>query len=511
MPASIVFRRACVLSLMITVLSFGVAEAAQDDAAQAIRPTRSVTHHSITIDGRRIRYQATAGTLVLRNDSDEAIGSMFYVAYTRDGVDKSRRPIAFAYNGGPGSASLWLHMGSFGPVRVVNNGAQPIGPAPYRLVDNAYSLLDKTDLVFIDAIDTGYSRIAGKGTTKDFFGVDEDVASFAQFIVRYVAENGRWNSPKYLLGESYGTTRSAALVHRLQSRDDMNFNGVILISTALNLQTQTFKPGNDLAYAIYLPTYAAVAWYHHALPSRPASLEAFLDDVEKFALGDYARALDRGALLGAAARQRILDRLHAYTGLSKRYLAKANLRVRPEQFEKELLAEHERTVGYLDARFTGPTMDPLSEGSQYDPSSAAISSAYVALLNQYLHDQLGYKSTDRYRADSGRAYYHWNWNHALNGYGPDWGGFLDVAPDLAEAMKKNPNLKVLVNSGYFDFATPFYAAVYTFHHLGLPAALQKNLRLERYPSGHMIYLKTSELIKLRHNIAAFIDATDNLR
>jgi carboxypeptidase C (cathepsin A) len=466
-------------------------------------PESVVTHHSITVGGQRIAYTARVGNIILRDTADEPIGSLFYTSYTMDGVkDATRRPITFAYNGGPGSSSIWVHMGAFGPRRVNIPDTTHTTPPPYDLVDNPYTILDKTDLVFIDPIGTGFSKPIGKGKGKDFWGVDQDARSLAQFVSRYLAQNERWNSPRYLLGESYGTTRSAALVNYLQGRDNMDFNGVILMSAVLDFQTITFDPGNDEPYILYLPSYAAVASYFGALQQKPADLTSFLDEVEHFATNDYATALLAGSKLSPARRDSILDRLQRYTGLSRDYLDKADLRVDPGEFEKELLRGHGEVVGRLDARFTGPTGDLLAQRAPYDPQSAAISSSYTSLFNHYLRTELGFGKDMQYVV-SGRVQ-PGDWTH---GQSRGWPGHTNVAVDLAEALQRNTHLQVLLNSGIYDLATPYYAAEYTMDHLGLPKELRDHIQIVEYDAGHMMYVHPESLAKLKSSIVSFIDRT----
>ena len=468
-----------------------------------VQPESVVTHHSITIGGQRIDYDARVGNIILRDTADNPIGSLFYISYTKQGVkDATHRPITFAYNGGPGSSSIWVHMGAFGPRRVSIPDTAHAPPPPYDLVDNQYTILDKTDLVFIDPIGTGFSKPIGKGKGKDFWGVDQDARSLAQFVSRYLSQNERWNSPRYLLGESYGTTRSAALVNYLQGRDNMDFNGVILMSAVLDFQTITFDPGNDEPYIMYLPSYAAVASYFHALPEEPKELRPFLKEVEHFATTDYAAALLAGSNLTPAARDSILERLHRYTGLSKEYLDKADLRVDAGEFEKELLREHGQVVGRLDARFTGPTGDLLAQRAPYDPQSADISSAYASVFNHYLHTELNFGKDKQYTV-SGNVR-PWDWTH---GQSRGWPGHTNVAVDLAEALQYNTRLQVLLNSGIYDLATPYFAAEWTMDHLGLPPELRAHIHEAEYDAGHMMYVHGPSLAKLKQNIASFIDQT----
>jgi len=481
-------------------------------AGQASEPREesSVTEHTIRIGGQTIAYRATAATMLLRNDSGAPIGSLYYTAYTRTdvGSDKSRRPLAFVYNGGPGSASAWLHMGAFGPRRVVTPDAAFAPPAPYQLVDNTSSLIDATDLVFIDPIGTGFSKPVGRGQGRDFWGLDEDAASLAQFAYNYVSRNGRWNSPKYLIGESYGTTRSAVLVNRLQSREGMDFNGVVLISSILDFETTAFAPGHDISYVLYLPSYAATAAYHGLIP-RPQNLTAFLDEVRRFAMTEYEAALDKGSALGAEELAAVRRRLAAYTGLSEDYLTRANLRVSLRQWMAELNRARGQNTGRLDARFTGPMRNLLTESGEGDPQSNAVTGAYTAAINSYLRDELRFGGDQRYSLSGGVQ---WNWNRAAaGGPGGGGGGGRNATPyvsgDLAAALAYNPNLRVEVENGYYDMATPFFATEYTMDHLGVPADLRSHVTMKYYEAGHMMYLREPDLVALKGNIAQFITAT----
>ncbi len=472
-------------------------------AAAVPKPIHATTHHTATIGGKRIDYDATVGNIILRNKDDEPIGELIYTAYTMSNVsDASHRPLMFAYNGGPGSASLWVHMGLLGPRRVDTPDGEHAAPPPYKLVDNPYSMLDKADLVFIDPIGTGFSKPVGKGKGSDFWGVDQDASSLAQFISRYLSEAGRWNSPRYLMGESYGTTRSAVLSATLQGRYSIDLNGVILLSSVLDFQTITFDAGNDMPFIMYLPSYAAVAWYHKALPNRAATLRPFLTEVEQFATHDYATALLAGGKLPTAERSRILDRLQVYTGLSRDYLDKADLRVTASQFEKELLREHGEVVGRLDARFLGETGSLLAENAPYDPQSSAISSPYVSLFNQYMHEELNFGRDRLYAVSGGTG--GWDWNH---GGGGGWPGHTNVATDLAQVLSQNPKMQVMLNSGLYDLATPYFAAEWTMDHLGVPAAVRKQITEAEYESGHMTYVHLPSLVQWKEKVGAFIDRT----
>jgi len=507
--------------LILLLMAYGVSAIAADKpeaknttatASTPPKEQKSVTQGSVTVEGKRIDYDATAGTIILKNDKGEPTGSMFYVAYTKRGVkNPQQRPVTFFYNGGPGSSTVWLHMGAFGPDRVVTADDTHTPAAPYQIVNNDYSLLDVTDEVFIDAMGTGYSRIidkdkGGVGKDKDFYGVDADTASFAQFISRYLSANGRWNSPKYLFGESYGTTRSAALVRYLQQHDSMDLNGVILLSSILDFRTASFNAGNDLPYETFLPSYAAVAWYHKKLPNPPAELQPFLKQVEHFAMTEYADALNQGNALSPSEFEKVANTLHDYTGLSTTYIEKANLRVTASQFMQQLLNDQDLTTGRLDARFTGPSMDPLSETPDYDPQSAAISSAYVSALNDYMQNTLKFETDKPYYPEK---FHKWDWKHVNPTNGQTWPGLPNVAVDLAAAMKYNPDLQVLVNNGYFDLATPYYGTIYTMEHLPIEKDLQDHVRMAYYDSGHMVYAHVPSLKKLHDNTAQFIKSTDN--
>ncbi len=492
----------------------------------------SVTQGSVTDRRhRRSRYQSEAGILVvhvkdpmdddpppLREDKSgppppqPPEAGMSYVAYFRGDKEDPHRPITFLYNGGPGSSTVWLHMGAFGPKRVVTADDTHSPAAPYRIIDNEYSLLDVSDLVFIDAPGTGFGHLRGTDKEKAFYGVDQDAHAFANFIVEFLSRHNRWNSPKYLFGESYGTTRSAALANILESEKSLDLNGIILLSQILNFDNSVdqpqFNPGVDLPYVLALPTYTATAWYHHKLPNQPAALEPLLQRSREF------RA-DR--LLAGAGGGLDLER-RAQIGRSPRgctttpvwpadYIERANLRVNGGEFEKTLLGS-EITTGRLDTRFAGPTIDPMSKEADYDPQSAAISSAYVSAFNDYVRTALKFGEKKTYKADhrSRQGLGHAAPAAGLAGQGP---GPVNVMPDLAVAMKQNPNLKVQLNGGYYDLATPYFAAVYELRQLPIQSALQGNIEMHFYTSGHMVYAHEPDLKALHANVAAFIEKTRN--
>jgi carboxypeptidase C (cathepsin A) len=463
----------------------------------------SVTDHTIRIGGQTIPYKAIASTTLLKNDKDEPTASMFSIAYTRSDVkDLSQRPISFIYNGGPGSASLWLHMGAFGPRRVVTKGAEPTGSGPYQLVDNGDCLLDKTDMVFVDPVGTGFSRAVGKAQNKDFWGVDPDVHSLAQFISIYLSRNSRWNSPKFLIGESYGTFRSVALGDYLQSHDGIYVNGIVLISSVLDLNTILFNTGDDMPYIFYLPSYAAAAWYYKTLKNRPDDLEAFLKDARQFAATDYAAALMKGSNLTDSEKSDIAQKLSSFTGLSEDYLIKADLRVTLGQFRAELDRGRGITVGRYDSRYSGPTYDLLTENAGYDPSFSAVRGAFTAAVNAYIRQDLKYNPEQTYQVLPSDVGENWDWKHNAK---PGEITTPNVEGDLVDALISNSSLQVQVENGYFDMATPFFATEYTMDHLGLPANLRSHIHFQYYDSGHMIYLNENALPKLKDNIAAFID------
>jgi carboxypeptidase C (cathepsin A) len=403
-------------------------------------------------------------------------------------------------------------MGAFGPRHVVTSTDAHTPAAPYALVNNGASLLDATDLVFIDAPGTGFSRIAGKDKEKAFFGVDPDAYAFADFISQFLTKYGRWNSPKYLFGESYGTPRSAVLINQLESERSIDFNGVILLSQILNFDLSpdrpTGNPGVDLPYQTALPTYAATAWYHHKLPGEHANLEALLQEVEQFAMGDYARALAAGSELSATDRAATADKLHQYTGLPVDYILKADLRIDGGEFRQTLQGSDGMTTGRLDTRFSGPDIDPLAQRADYDPQASALGSAYVSAFNDYVRNDLHYGGDKQFKPSIG-TFRTWNFQHQLPGQSEPGSSRQgsNVMPDLANAMKVNPNLKVQLNAGYFDLATPFYQGVYEMHHLPMPASLQANIEYHFYDSGHMVYAKDASLKLLHENVADFIRRT----
>ena len=517
--------------------SDGDSEKTEGGKFEAFKPESTSSTGTVSIGGQAVAYQAIAGTFIVHpKDWDDvprdpkadkagspsgdeggesknpvAEASMFYVAYFKNGG--GNRPVTFVYNGGPGSATLWLHMGAFGPRRVVTSTDAHTPAAPYSLINNSSSLLDATDLVFIDAPGTGFSRVAGKDKEKAFYGVDQDAYAFAEFISQFLSKYGRWNSPKYLFGESYGTPRSAVLINQLEADRSIDFNGVILLSQILNFDLSpdrpTGNPGIDVPYQTVLPTYAATAWYHHKLDGEYKDLETLLAEVEHFAMGDYARALAAGSELGAAERAAIADKLHQYTGLPVDYILRADLRIDGGEFSQNLRGGDGMTTGRLDTRFSGPDIDPLSQRADYDPQASALGSAYVSAFNEYARKDLHY-GEGKYFKQSIPLFRTWNFQHRLPGQSQQALASRqgsNVMPDLANAMKINPNLKVQLHAGYFDLATPYYQGVYEMHHLPIPPNLQSNIEYKFYDSGHMVYAKDSSLKLLHDNVAGFIRRT----
>ena len=534
----------CASCLSTIVMAAGAAEHAPSDTPDTkisvvpeptespryLHDERQATSGSMNIGGHAFAYQAEAGILVVHvkdpldddapQPKEERTGppppqppeaSMSYVAYFKGDKQDAHRPITFLFNGGPGSSTVWLHMGAFGPKRVVTANDKHVPAAPYRLVDNEHSLLDASDLVFVDAPGTGFGHLRGAEKEKAFYGVDQDAHAFANFIVEFLSRHGRWNSPKYLFGESYGTTRAAVLSNILQDEKSLDLNGVILLSQILSFDDSVdgpqFNPGVDLPYVVALPTYAATAFYHHKLTNQPEALEPLLREVENFAITEYAQALAAGSTLTPERKSAMAAKLSAYTGLAADYIERANLRVNGGEFEKTLLGSYV-TTGRLDTRFAGPTIDPMSKEADYDPQSAAIASAYVSTFNDYVRNTLKFGDKKTYKAGID-VWKTWDFQHQPPGAPQKLPGSTNVMIDLAVAMKQNPNLKVQLNGGYYDLATPYFAAVYELHHLPIQAPLEANIDMHFYTSGHMVYAHEPDLQALHANVAAFIERTKN--
>jgi carboxypeptidase C (cathepsin A) len=501
------------------------ADAAEASVPRHLKDEVSRTNGTLSIGGKAYGYGAEAGILVVHvkdpMDADpppaadkpapvEPEAGMSYVAYFLGAQPDPARPITFVFNGGPGSSTMWLHMGAFGPKRVVTIDGSHSPAAPYRVIDNNASLLPETDLVFIDAPGTGFGHLRGADKEKAFYGVDPDAHAFANFIVEFLSRHGRWNSPKYLFGESYGTLRAAVVANVLQNEKLLDLNGVMLLSQILiytdSVDRVDANPGVDQAYALALPTYAATAWYHKRLPTQAPALEPFLREVEQFALGDYLTALAAGSTLSAERRAAIVARLHAYTGLDAEYLERADLRITGGVFEQHVLGD--RTAGRLDTRFSGATIDPLGKAADYDPQSSAISSAYDSAFNDYVRRELKFGDGKTFKPNNyagiGRS---WDRLHAPPGASSKLAQAANVLPDLADAMKMNPELKVQMHGGYYDLATPYFAAEYELWHLPLPPEIARNIEVKLYPAGHMVYAHDASRLALHDNAADFIKRT----
>ena len=462
-----------------------------------------VTSHSARIGGKNIDYTVTAGTMLMNNDEGNPHALMGFTAYTRKDSNVRTRPIMFAYNGGPGSASLWLHMGVLGPQRAIVEDTGRGSNGPFSRVENAYSIIDEADLVMIDPVGTGFAKPVGDGKGEDFWGVDQDIKSVSEFIVQYVTENGRWASPKYILGESYGGIRSGGVSYYLLTNHMMALNGVILVSPFMDWGAGFAGMGLDLPHAMFIPTFAATALYHGALDYEPESLEAFMQEVRDFSLNEYAPALLAGARLDPAARRNVLAKLEKYTGLSQDYWDRANLRINEARFNKELMREKGVTTGRVDSRFAGNMINKVGENMSYDPMLSVIGPGYLAAFMDYYRNDLEVDDVGNYTV-FGDVFMQWDWGHAQ----PDLGGYKNPAPntaiDLAYALQQNPKMKVLVQQGYYDLATPHLATEHFIDHLDINDQLRENITLEMYEAGHMMYIHEPSLIKFKEDLARFI-------
>lgn len=458
-----------------------------------------VTHHQITIGGKVLKYTATTGRLPIKRGDGKIEAEMFFVAYTLDGEDAGKRPLTFAFNGGPGSASIWLHMGALGPRRVALTPEGFMPPAPYHVEDNQATLLDKSDLVLVDAVGTGFSRAADAEMSKKFWGVKGDIEAFSEFIRLYITRNERWTSPLFLLGESYGTTRAAGVAGYLADHG-ISFNGVTLLSTVLNFQTLVDAKTNDQPYIFLLPTFTMIAGYHHKLPSDLANdMNKARQESEHFASNEYAQALAKGDALSPEERQRVIDEEARVTGLGKDVIDQANLRIDVPKFTHYLLIDQKLRVGRLDGRFKGPDPEGLLDTPFYDPTSSAIQPPYTSVFNNYVRTELGYKTDMPYYVFAQQAgFAKWEWGSAIE-------GFPDTASALRQAMVKNPYLKVLVMEGYYDLATPYYAANFTFDHLDLSQTYRANISYATYEAGHMVYLPNDGVKKMKADQVNFME------
>ncbi|MEZ4673438.1 MAG: hypothetical protein R2932_04250 [Caldilineaceae bacterium] len=478
--------------------SAGNSADAKENPKAELQDNLAVTEHEIMINGQPLHYTSTTGTIVMKDEEGKAKSAIFFIAYTKNSVeDIGARPLTISFNGGPGSSSVWLHLGLLGPRRVLSGDVGALNPPPYRLTDNEFTLLSASDLVFIDPVSTGFSRPAPGEEAKQFHGLEKDIESVGDFIRLYVTRYKRWSSPKFLIGESYGTTRAAGLSGYLQNRHGMFLNGLMLVSSILNFQTARFNLGNDLPYLLFLPTYAATAHYHGQVADEyKADLRGFLAEVADFAAGEYTLGLMKGDRLSGAEREQIIEKLARYTGLSPDYIERTNLRINIHRFCKELLRDQRRTVGRIDSRFQGIDRDAAGDNFEHDPSMTAILGPYTGTFNDYVRGELAFESDLPYEIMTS-LYQTWEYTKHQNQY-------VNVAETLREAMSKNPALRVIVANGYYDLATPYFATEYTFDHLELDSALRKNIQMTYYEAGHMMYIHAESLARLAEDLRDFV-------
>lgn len=494
------------LIAIFALATLSTAFAAEDDTAKETPEAKIwVTEHSARIGGRNIEYTATAGTMLMKNDKDEATALFGYTAYVAKGGNQNKRPILFAYNGGPGSASIWLHMGILGPQRAVINDAGWTENGPYERVNNEFSIIDEVDLVMIDPVGTGFSKPVGVGKGEDFWGVDQDIKSVSEFIVQYLTENKRWASPKYILGESYGGIRSGGVAYYLLKNHMVALNGVVLVSPFMEFASGFAGMGIDLPHVMFLPTFASTANYHGALAEKHEDLPAFMDEVAEFALNEYAPALLMGNKLSDAKRREVIAGLARYTGLSEDYWDRANLRIDEGRFTKELAREAGITIGRVDSRFSGNSVNRLGESMSYDPMTTSIGPGYLAAFMDYYQNDLNVEDVGNYTV-FGNVFFSWDWGHAQ----PDLQGFKlpipNTAIDLEHTMQQNPSMRVLVQQGYYDLATPHLATEYFVDHLEIADDLRDNIEIAYYEAGHMMYTHEASMIKFKEDLARFIRA-----
>lgn len=499
----IAFQTLCLIAFSFNLIAAEEATPKSEPAKLSCKEFKeefSETTHEVIIEGKPISYKATAGNLIIKDDKCEPKANFFFISYSKDGEnERGKRPITFCFNGGPGSSSVWLHLGVLGPKRVLLSEQGDALP-PYRLVDNEYSILDLTDLVFIDPISTGYSHAIPFDDAKKFHGVEEDIRSIAEFIRLYITRYNRWESPKFIVGESYGTARAAGLTGYLQDKLYLAINGVALVSSILNFQSIDFAVGNDLPYLLYLPSYTATAWYHKKLSGElQGSLNDAIEKAKHFVENEYSTALFKGDRLSPQESKEIVAKLAQFTGLSPEYVERSNLRVDIGHFTKELLRDQHRTVGRFDSRFKGIDANPIGVHPEYDPSAEAVFGAFTAVLNDYIKTDLKVQRDNEYKILSSIGQ-HWDYSVATNQY---W----NVSDTLRQAMTRNQYLRVFVASGYFDLATPFYATEYTFDHLGLNPVLKSHVDMKYYPAGHMMYIHKPTLMQFKEDLSHFYQET----
>ncbi len=496
-------KRIIALAFLLSLMSISYAEDEKGNDKEVPEAKQYVTEHSARIGGRNLQYTVTAGTMLMKNDDDEPIALMGFTAYVAKGGNKNERPIMFAYNGGPGSASIWLHMGILGPQRAVVTDAGFSSNGPYKRVLNDYSIIDEVDLVMIDPVGTGFAKPVGEGKGEDFWGVDQDIKSVSEFIVQYLTENARWASPKYVLGESYGGIRTGGVAYYLLTNHMVALNGVILVSPFMEMATGFAGMGIDLPHVLHLPTFAATARYHGALDPHPEDLQEFMSEVRDFAYNEYAPALLAGSRLSDADRQQVLAKLEQYTGISADYWDKANLRINTGRFVKELMRNTGTTTGRIDSRFSGHMINRVGETMEYDPMLSAIGPGYLAAFMDYYQNDLEVTDVGNYAVFGNVG--DWDWRHAQ----PDLGGFKVPFPntsiDLTFAMKQNPSMRVLMQQGYYDLATPHLATEYYIEHMDLPDELRDNIELEYYEAGHMMYIHEPSMMKFKEDLARFVN------
>ena len=462
----------------------------------------ATSHQQVEIDGKTIQLIAQAGTYKLRDEENKPLALFGYTSYIKEGA-KSTRPIVFAFNGGPGSSSFWLHMGVLGPKRIAVNDPEYTPAAPYQIVNNNYSILDVADLVMIDPVGTGLSVPLGAHTFDEFWGVDQDIRSISLFITQYLIEQGRMNSPKFLLGESYGTFRNAGIMDHMLNQG-IAMNGVIMVSAVFDLRTLIFPPDDDLPYLMHFPTYAASAWYHNQIPDKEPNLEKFIDEIRSFTENSYAPALFKGDRISPEQKNTVAGQLAKYTGLSKDYWLKSNLKVTGSEYFAEALRSKGLVIGRLDSRYTGINQDLISQFGSHDPQSAAISPAYITGFLDYFHNTLGVRKDLQYTVTAGRREgFEWDWHHKGN---QRWNtqAAINTAPDMARALSRDPNMKVLILNGYYDIATVFYGVEYTIDHLGLTPEIRDHIIMKYYEAGHMMYTHHPSLIKFKEDVGSFI-------